>query len=340
MRGGKEITVLFVDVDDFGQFNKRYGHVVGDTVLRSVANGLRALIDPQIDLLCHYGGDEFCVATLRTAEQTAALGERIQCEVAQLRVPAAREHDVTVTVGQRGGRRTREREHIHYLATLNNLINLASQDCMARKADKPRPILTATTEKVGSPMPLEPGCRATGVEAVAFGPPAAPEAPPVLPESTEWGLAPPGEALPLRLRALEVSWTGTTAHVHVELEQGSDAGARRQPIFAHSYDRSRAADREEALSLVAEATLIAVRRALPSDFDVRLEETRRTASPDGETRVTVVGQLVTGEGTHPITGSAPVEGDAYRAAAAAVLDAVNRPLETLLPSLAATAAPH
>jgi hypothetical protein len=40
------------------------------------------------------------------------------------------------TVGTCGGRRSIERENIHYAATLDNLINLASKDCSRRKKPK------------------------------------------------------------------------------------------------------------------------------------------------------------------------------------------------------------
>ncbi|HLV82139.1 MAG TPA: CBS domain-containing protein, partial [Chthonomonadaceae bacterium] len=67
LQAGREITLLFLDINDFGHFNKRYGHVIGDTVLRSVADILRDLVDAERDTLCRYGGDEFCIASLRNA---------------------------------------------------------------------------------------------------------------------------------------------------------------------------------------------------------------------------------------------------------------------------------
>src|SRR5687768_4919396 len=36
LRRGSEITILFFDLNDFGRFNKRFGHIVGDNVLRQV----------------------------------------------------------------------------------------------------------------------------------------------------------------------------------------------------------------------------------------------------------------------------------------------------------------
>jgi diguanylate cyclase (GGDEF)-like protein len=55
---GADLTVLMVDIDHFGKVNKQYGHEVGDTVLKMVAQGIRNAIRYS-DLLFRYGGDEF-----------------------------------------------------------------------------------------------------------------------------------------------------------------------------------------------------------------------------------------------------------------------------------------
>ncbi|MBN2358555.1 MAG: diguanylate cyclase [Deltaproteobacteria bacterium] len=59
----KPLCVLFIDVDDFKRINDRFGHAVGDQVLRSISRlfssedgGLRAS-----DFAVRYGGEEFCV---------------------------------------------------------------------------------------------------------------------------------------------------------------------------------------------------------------------------------------------------------------------------------------
>jgi IMP dehydrogenase len=69
LAAGNEITVIFFDLDNFGTFNKRYGHLVGDEVLRRVAQLLASEIDPQTDVVCRWGGDEFAIATLRAAKR-------------------------------------------------------------------------------------------------------------------------------------------------------------------------------------------------------------------------------------------------------------------------------
>ena len=132
LSAGREITVLFFDVNDFGPYNKRYGHVIGDRVLQAVADTIRRACDPAQDFAGRYGGDEFCIITLRSETEARALGRVIEDAVSQIAVPDM-PAPIAVTVGQRGGRRTHERDAIHLAATVNDLINLASRDCLSRK---------------------------------------------------------------------------------------------------------------------------------------------------------------------------------------------------------------
>ena len=58
--GGEPLCLLVGDIDDFKDFNDRFGHLEGDRVLKGVANSLRgALRRP--DVAYRWGGDEFAV---------------------------------------------------------------------------------------------------------------------------------------------------------------------------------------------------------------------------------------------------------------------------------------
>jgi len=59
-RAGDELSVVFVDVDDFKQVNDRYSHAVGDEVLRRIAVILRTHCRAD-DVPVRYGGDEFVI---------------------------------------------------------------------------------------------------------------------------------------------------------------------------------------------------------------------------------------------------------------------------------------
>ncbi|MFN3689361.1 MAG: diguanylate cyclase domain-containing protein [Fimbriimonadales bacterium] len=136
---GNEITIIFFDLDNFGVFNKRYGHLVGDEVLRRVAQILLTETDPQTDVVCRWGGDEFAIATLRRREEAGLLAHHLSRQVAHIQIPEV-DLPISVSYGYQGGKRTREREQVHYAATVDNLVNLASQECMMMKGLSPRAV--------------------------------------------------------------------------------------------------------------------------------------------------------------------------------------------------------
>jgi diguanylate cyclase (GGDEF)-like protein len=65
------LALLFVDTDHFKQWNDRYGHAAGDTLLRELANVLRSASTSEHDLVARNGGDEFCVVFTETDKAAA-----------------------------------------------------------------------------------------------------------------------------------------------------------------------------------------------------------------------------------------------------------------------------
>lgn len=59
-RDGSELSVLFVDLDNFKTINDRFGHLAGSWTLREVARVLSEHV-PAASVLARYGGDEFVV---------------------------------------------------------------------------------------------------------------------------------------------------------------------------------------------------------------------------------------------------------------------------------------
>jgi diguanylate cyclase (GGDEF)-like protein len=82
-RFDSNLSLLFIDIDDFKEVNDEYGHVVGDNVIRRIAEIIRAEIR-QSDLAIRYGGEEFVVLMPGTASIDAlVLAERIRTSIAK-----------------------------------------------------------------------------------------------------------------------------------------------------------------------------------------------------------------------------------------------------------------
>ena len=80
-RHGDAFCVILCDVDGLKGVNDGAGHLVGDSVLRSVAGTLRATARTE-DVVARFGGDEFVLLLPRTAPDAArTLVERLQREM-------------------------------------------------------------------------------------------------------------------------------------------------------------------------------------------------------------------------------------------------------------------
>jgi diguanylate cyclase len=116
-RTRRPAVVMMIDIDNFKQINDQHGHVIGDAMLRCVADALKGSLR-DIDVPARYGGDEFCVLLAETdlqgarevAERLRVLVETVQCDDA----PHVR---CTVSIGMAQANRL--------LVTVQDWVNLA-----------------------------------------------------------------------------------------------------------------------------------------------------------------------------------------------------------------------
>lgn len=84
-RTGEPLCLILIDIDDFKALNDRFGHAVGDAVLRRVADVMQRSIR-EMDLLARYGGEEFVLLASKTdLEGSVALAEKIRQAIAAAR---------------------------------------------------------------------------------------------------------------------------------------------------------------------------------------------------------------------------------------------------------------
>lgn len=76
-------AALFLDLDDFKTLNDSHGHVVGDQLLKVVADRIASVLRPE-DTAARFGGDEFVVLLERahTPEEALAIADRLQRAIA------------------------------------------------------------------------------------------------------------------------------------------------------------------------------------------------------------------------------------------------------------------
>lgn len=92
-------SLMLMDVDHFKSINDRFGHIVGDQVLRGVASHAIANIREE-DLFARFGGEEFALLLPNTrADEANLIAQQLCRSIAQMSFSEHSTINVTVSIG-------------------------------------------------------------------------------------------------------------------------------------------------------------------------------------------------------------------------------------------------
>jgi diguanylate cyclase (GGDEF)-like protein len=125
IRSNQDATIIFLDLNNFGYIDKKYGHTNGDTILKKVADILLDIV-PDDSYLCRYAGDEYAILTPYCIEDSKVLAEIIIDAINSYEFP--NNIDVSASIGIAGcmGHNKRTSNITELITKLVNRASLAS----------------------------------------------------------------------------------------------------------------------------------------------------------------------------------------------------------------------
>jgi diguanylate cyclase (GGDEF)-like protein len=98
-RKGRELVVVFADLDGLKRVNDTYGHERGDDLIRRAASLLRSTFRDS-DIVARIGGDEFAVVANETEQGSEnSITERLRAAVAAQNASLAPENHLSISIG-------------------------------------------------------------------------------------------------------------------------------------------------------------------------------------------------------------------------------------------------
>jgi diguanylate cyclase (GGDEF)-like protein len=93
-------SIMMLDIDHFKQANDKYGHEIGDVVLKMVTVAISSQLR-EVDVLARFGGEEFAIALPETSlDEAVQVAERIRKDVEKVKIEEGSNLvGVTISIG-------------------------------------------------------------------------------------------------------------------------------------------------------------------------------------------------------------------------------------------------
>lgn len=131
----EEISIFFLDINEFGLINKKYGHINGNIILSELSSILKKTTPDY--KWCRFGGDEFALIAPLQLEESINLAEKIINNVNEynfsLNIP------INVSIGIAGAKKSPRKKTSSpymkgdYIKIINTLLNKASLESTKAK---------------------------------------------------------------------------------------------------------------------------------------------------------------------------------------------------------------
>ena len=166
VRNRNAMAIVLVDIDHFKVVNDTYGHLVGDRVLKAIADALTGQ-SRDYDKVGRFGGEEFVLLLAQTSEPDACkIAERLRGYIANLAIPIDDRPDaptlkITISVGVTAMGRGESFELTDLLAASDSAMYHAKQAGRNQVAYAP-PLRDMGLDAWSAPQDADAGAASTG----------------------------------------------------------------------------------------------------------------------------------------------------------------------------------
>ncbi|WP_242842418.1 GGDEF domain-containing protein [Clostridium tyrobutyricum] len=119
------ISLIFIDVNQFGDINKKYGHVIGDLILKNIADILRKNITADM-FMCRYAGDEFAILTSYNRNDCKLFSEKLISDIREYEFPQDIPTSISIGIADYDSKSSFNEDVMDMIKKLMNTASIAS----------------------------------------------------------------------------------------------------------------------------------------------------------------------------------------------------------------------